>query len=75
MRKRCVLLGLIILFAGHTALFASGGTESTEDEVTLQLFFFSPELQEQYNDMVEVYKEETGVNLELTVLQTDYNAV
>ena len=37
--------------------------------------FYSPELQDQYNDMVEAYKADTGVNLEITVLQTDYRAV
>lgn len=47
-------------------------TEVKKDPVTLKLFFFSPELQEQYTDMANQYKTETGNTLDITVQQTDY---
>jgi len=39
---------------------------------TLKLFFYSPELTDQYNDMAREYKAETGVTLDITVNQADY---
>ncbi len=39
---------------------------------TLKLFFYSPELTDQYNDMAQAYKAETGVTLDITVNQADY---
>ncbi len=72
--KKLALILLIALLAMNASLFAQGGAEA-EPETTLQLLFYSPELQDQYNDMVEAYKAETGVNLEITVLQTDFRAV
>ncbi len=39
---------------------------------TLKLFFYSPELTEQYNDMARQYKAETGITLDITVNQADY---
>lgn len=64
----------VCLFAASLALFAQS-EQDKEPETTLQLLFYSPELQDQYNDMVEAYKAETGVNLEITVLQQDFRAV
>ena len=72
--KKVLLLGMVLLLAGSFNLMAGGAGEE-EGSTTLQLLFYSPELQDQYNDMVEAYKAETGVNLEITVLQTDYRAV
>ena len=40
--------------------------------VTLKLFFYSPELTDQYNDMAREYKAETGNILDITVQQADY---
>ncbi len=71
--KKVIVFLFILLLAGST-LFAQG-QKAEEAETTLQLLFYSPELQEQYNSMVEAYKAETGVNLEITVLQTDFRAV
>jgi raffinose/stachyose/melibiose transport system substrate-binding protein len=39
---------------------------------TLNLFFYSPELTDQYTDMAREYKAETGVTLDITVNQADY---
>ena len=43
--------------------------------VTLKVFFYSPELTDQYNDMAKQYLAETGVTLDMTVLQNDYRTV
>ncbi|MGA2642321.1 MAG: extracellular solute-binding protein [Spirochaetia bacterium] len=40
--------------------------------VTLKLFFYSPELTDQYNDMAREYKAGTGNSLDITVQQADY---
>lgn len=61
--------------AGKDTAAASGSSaqkEAKKDPVTLKLYFFSPELQEQYNDMADKYKEETGNTLDITVQQADY---
>jgi raffinose/stachyose/melibiose transport system substrate-binding protein len=42
---------------------------------TLKLFFYSPELTDQYNDMAREYKAETGVTLDITVNQADYRTL
>jgi raffinose/stachyose/melibiose transport system substrate-binding protein len=60
----CCLAGMT--FAGGQK--AQGGT-------TLTFLFYSPELQSQYNDMAAAYKAETGVTLDITVLQTDFRSV
>lgn len=39
---------------------------------TLRLFFYSPELTDQYNDMAKEYLAETGTTLDITVNQADY---
>ena len=39
---------------------------------TLKLFFYSPELTDQYNDMAKAYQAETGNTLDITVNQADY---
>jgi raffinose/stachyose/melibiose transport system substrate-binding protein len=49
--------------------------EAKKEPVTLKLFFYSPELTEQYNDMSKAYNEETGNTLDITVLQNDYTTV
>jgi raffinose/stachyose/melibiose transport system substrate-binding protein len=54
-------------------LFARG--QQASGSTTLSLLFYSPELQSQYNDMVAAYKAETGVTLDITVLQTDFRSV
>ena len=73
--KRITLL-LTALIVLQSAVFAGGQQEEAgEGDVTLNLLFYSPELQAQYNDMVDAYKAATGVNLEITVLQADYRSV
>ncbi|WP_319562002.1 extracellular solute-binding protein [Marispirochaeta sp.] len=56
-------------FAGGQKDADSGGSK------TLDLLFYSPELQEQYKEMAAAYKEATGVTLDITVLQADYRTV
>ncbi len=55
---------------------SQGGTSATtgaaKNPVTLKLFFFSPELTDQYNDMAKQYNAETGNTLDITVQQADY---
>ncbi len=65
MKKVFVLLSGLLLAA--SALVAQG--------TTLKLFFYSPELSDQYNDMAREYKAETGNTLDITVLQADYVTV
>ena len=45
---------------------------SAQGNVTLKLFFYSPELTDQYNDMARQYQAETGNTLDITVNQADY---
>ncbi len=45
---------------------------SAQAKVTLKLFFYSPELTDQYNDMAREYQAETGNTLDITVNQADY---
>lgn len=69
--------------SADTAGDASGGKEeasgsnndSVKKPVTLKMLFYSPELNEQYNDMKQAYNKETGNILDITVLQTDYTTV
>lgn len=51
---------------------ASTTPEVKAEPVTLKLFFFSPELTDQYNDMAKQYNTETGNTLDITVQQADY---
>lgn len=57
---------------GTTQKAAETTTEAKKEPVTLKLFFFSPELTEQYNDMAKQYNTETGNTLDITVQQADY---
>jgi len=50
-------------------------TEAPKEKVTLKFMFFSPELTDQYNDMAKAYESETGVAIDITVLQADYVTV
>ena len=68
-----ILSFFLILCCMAGALFAAG--QKAQSPATLTLLFYSPELQSQYNDMVAAYKAETGVTLDITVLQTDYRSV
>jgi raffinose/stachyose/melibiose transport system substrate-binding protein len=47
----------------------------TQKPVTLKMLFYSPELTDQYNDMANAYKAQTGNTLDITVLQSDYVTV
>lgn len=72
MKKNLIVLLMLLMV---TPLIFSAGQQEKTESVTLNLLFYSPELAEQYDDMVAAYKAETGVNLEITVLQTDYRSV
>jgi raffinose/stachyose/melibiose transport system substrate-binding protein len=72
MRRFFPMFVLIVLLT--SAVFAGGQKDSAESE-TLNVLFYSPELQEQYNEMVDAYKAATGVTIDITVLQTDYRTV
>jgi raffinose/stachyose/melibiose transport system substrate-binding protein len=74
-RMKKMLLVLLALLVAFTPLFAAGQQEKKDENVTLNVLFYSPELAEQYNDMVAEYKKATGVTLDITVLQTDYRSV
>jgi len=69
------MLVLMLLLVAFSPAFAAGQQEQKTGDVTLNVLFYSPELAEQYNDMVAAYKAETGVTLDITVLQTDYRSV
>ena len=71
--KKTVIAIVMMALVGVGA-FAKGQSESTKGG-TVDLLFYSPELQEQYNDMAATYKAATGVTLNITVLQTDYRTV
>jgi raffinose/stachyose/melibiose transport system substrate-binding protein len=68
--KKCLLTAVLIL----AGLF-SACNRGDRDGTALTLLFYSPELQGQYSEMAAVYKEETGVTLDITVIQTDYRSV
>lgn len=70
-----VLIFSLVVFLAMTTMFAGGQADKKEKATTLDVLFYSPELAEQYNDMVAAYKAETGVTLDITVLQTDYRSV
>lgn len=79
----CMLM-IVALMAGCTPAATTGTTAGTtkasettkaQDPVTLTLFFYSPELTEQYTAMAEQYKTETGNTLDITVLQADFVTV
>jgi len=72
MKKMLLVLSILLLL--FSPLVASGSQED-DGKVTLDVMFYSPELAEQYDNMVAAYKAETGVELEITVLQTDYRSV
>ncbi|NCC13133.1 MAG: extracellular solute-binding protein [Spirochaetia bacterium] len=72
--KKMLFVVMAVLLA-FSPLFAAGQQEQAAGPVTLNVLFYSPELAEQYNDMVAAYKAETGVTLDITVLQTDYRSV
>ena len=61
--KRSVLAAALIVLCA--ALLTGQGK-------TLKLFFYSPELTDQYNDMAKAYQAETGNTLDITVNQADY---
>ncbi|MGE4584328.1 MAG: ABC transporter substrate-binding protein [Sphaerochaeta sp.] len=73
MKKLLVVTCVLLLVLG--SLSAAGQKEAASPNVTLNVLFYSPELADQYNDMVAAYKAETGVTLDITVLQTDYRSV
>ena len=62
--KRFLLAAALVVLC--TALAAGQG------KVTLKLFFYSPELTDQYNDMARAYQADTGNTLDITVNQADY---
>ncbi len=72
--KKMLFVVMAVLLA-FSPLFAAGQQEQAAGPVTLNVLFYSPELAEQYNDMIAAYKAETGVTLDITVLQTDYRSV
>lgn len=72
--KKVLIFTLVVLLA-MTTVFAGGQSDKKEEATTLDVLFYSPELAEQYNDMAAAYKAETGVTLDITVLQTDYRSV
>src|ERR1700690_520808 len=61
--KRSVLAAALVVLCA--ALLTGQGK-------TLKLFFYSPELSDQYNDMAKQYLADTGVTLDITVNQADY---
>ncbi len=67
---------LVALLLCGVWVFAGGQNESgAKGATTLSLLFYSPELQEQYNDMTAAYKAETGNTLDITVQQADFRTV
>jgi raffinose/stachyose/melibiose transport system substrate-binding protein len=72
--RKTILLLIVFVLVGSFA-FAGGQSDGAGDDVALSLLFYSPELQAQYDDMVSAYLEETGVTLDITVLQTDFRTV
>jgi len=61
---RRYLLAAVMLVLGAALVMGQGKT--------LKLFFYSPELTDQYNDMARAYQAETGNTLDITVNQADY---
>ena len=73
-KKLLLVFGAVLLTSAFA--FAGGQSESgSKAPVTLNLLFYSPELQQQYDDMAAAYQKATGVTLNITVLQTNYRTV
>lgn len=68
-----ILTSICLLLTLVPGSLAFGKTKGSG--VTLKMLFYSPELTEQYNDMKAEYFKETGVTLDITVLQTDFTTV
>jgi raffinose/stachyose/melibiose transport system substrate-binding protein len=64
MKRSLRFVVLIVLLAALVAC--------QKKPVTLKLFFYSPELTDQYTDMAKAYQSETGNILDITVQQADY---
>ena len=60
------------LLAGGFILLCAALLAGQAKPVTLNVFFYSPELTDQYNDMAREYNAETGNTLDITVNQADY---
>jgi raffinose/stachyose/melibiose transport system substrate-binding protein len=73
--KKVLKTILAFLCIGAAAFAGGASEEAAKKPVTLNLLFYSPELSDQYKDMVAAYKTETGVTLDITVLQADYRSV
>ncbi|MDR0497460.1 MAG: extracellular solute-binding protein [Treponema sp.] len=67
------LVFLLILCCITGLIFT--GCQKKESSKTLTLLFYSPELQSQYNEMVEAYKTETGVTLDIVLTQGNYRSL
>jgi raffinose/stachyose/melibiose transport system substrate-binding protein len=74
MKKR--FLTVFLIFCSFSIMLFTGCQQKDQGEgATLTFLFYSPELQSQYSDMAAAYKAETGVTLDIQVIQTDYSAV
>ena len=68
MKKAFLAIGFLLLCATLVV-------GQTQKPVTLKMLFYSPELADQYNDMADAYKAQTGNTLDITVLQSDFVTV
>ena len=71
-----VVLMLALSFTGCSKPIQETAQPTAEEPVTLNFMLNSPELTDQYNDMVEAYKKaKPNVTINLQILQNDYQTV
>jgi raffinose/stachyose/melibiose transport system substrate-binding protein len=63
------------LLLAAVLLAAAVGLVTAQGKVTLKVFWYSPELTDQYTDMAKQYLAETGNTLDITVNQAEYPAL
>ncbi|MCL2129790.1 MAG: extracellular solute-binding protein [Treponema sp.] len=70
--KRILVFFLVLCCLSGMLFF---GCKKAETSTTLELLFYSPELESQYNELTAAYKAETGVTLNIVLTQGNYRAL
>jgi raffinose/stachyose/melibiose transport system substrate-binding protein len=71
--KRAFIFLIFCCLAG--SFFTGCNKKKIQNEITLNLLFYSPGLEPQYIEMTEAYKAKSGVSFNIAVTQRDYRSV
>ncbi len=73
MKRKSLIVRIGFLLLVILALLASGISNAKEETATIKILQYAPEMTEAMNDMArEFHKQFPNLNLEFTILQTDY---